>query len=89
MISPLSHIAEKKNLNFPLFSFHFSNHNSISLYIYFTIYENTMHFYVIRNSISDNVKKPLLNSSGLLLAGLGGFEPPDAGVRIQCLTAWR
>ena len=46
-----------------------------------------MCFYVIRNSVSYNVKKPLLNSSGLLLAGLGGFEPPDAGVRIQCLTA--
>ena len=23
------------------------------------------------------------------LAGLEGFEPPNAGIRIQCLTAWR
>ncbi|GAX87351.1 bacteriophage replication gene A protein [Lebetimonas natsushimae] len=23
------------------------------------------------------------------LAGLGGFEPPNAGVKVQCLTAWR
>ncbi len=23
------------------------------------------------------------------VAGPGGFEPPNAGVKVQCLTAWR
>lgn len=25
----------------------------------------------------------------MLKAGIEGFEPPNAGIRIQCLTAWR
>ena len=25
----------------------------------------------------------------LSTTGIEGFEPPDAGIRIQCLTAWR
>ena len=24
-----------------------------------------------------------------LLAGVAGFEPTNAGVKVQCLTAWR
>lgn len=23
------------------------------------------------------------------MAGVGGFEPPNGGVRVRCLTAWR
>ena len=24
-----------------------------------------------------------------IIAGVGGFEPPDAGTKTRCLTAWR
>ena len=33
-------------------------------------------------------KKTILRRS-LFLAGMEGFEPPNAGTRNQCLTTWR
>ena len=32
-------------------------------------------------------KAPLLKC--FFLAGVAGFEPTNAGIKIQCLTAWR
>src|SRR3954454_21445189 len=49
----------------------------------------------IRNSISKRAKKfgrnrvaYITNPAVYVLAGAGGIEPPNGGIKIRCLTAW-
>ena len=41
------------------------------------------------NNVSLTTDYRLLTTIYCLMAGAGGFEPPNAGTRTRCLTAWR
>ena len=52
------------------------------------------HFYSFMHFLGNNkkIKRPFLKVQTLkiaVLAGVEGFEPPDDGVRVRSLTAWR
>ena len=38
---------------------------------------------------SESVALPLGDTPLEILAGVAGFEPTNAGIKIRCLTAWR
>jgi hypothetical protein len=41
------------------------------------------------NHFCDKMKRPFPALARAGLAGAGGIEPPNGGIKIRCLTAWR